>query len=155
MTNRSTTVLSIALMTASLTGCASDHAANGAAASIPSGRPPLSGTPVANDLQTLAGHWQGTLSEGSTWYKPGLALLDLTIAPDGTWTGTIGADQASGAARRRGRRLLLTGTVRRENGHEEPVYLDLTGDDTRRWGQTLASFAGRSAPASVSLRKVP
>ena len=88
-------------------------------------------------------------------YKQGSAAIDLTIAPDGTWTGTIGPDQASGVARWHGKRLLLTGTLQRAGGrYEEPVYLDLVGDDTRRWSETHAFFGERESPASASLRKV-
>jgi hypothetical protein len=86
--------------------------------------------------------------------KQGSGGMDLTIAPDGTWAGTIGPNQASGVARRPGTRLLLTGTLRRAGGHEDPVYMDLVGDDTRRWGETHAFFGDRETIAGASLRRV-
>jgi hypothetical protein len=80
--------------------------------------------------------------------------LDVTLNADGTWTGTIGGAKASGTAQLKGRALVLTGTARSGTGHEDPVYLSLTGDGTRRWGETLARFGDRAERASVSLRKV-
>jgi hypothetical protein len=134
-------------LAASLAGCAGSTMGSGTdapAASVPSEAP------------ALAGHWQGSLLESHTppIYKQGSAAIDLTVAPDGTWIGTIGPDRASGNARWHGKRLLLTGTIRRAGGHEEPVYLDLVGDDTRRWAETHAFFGDRETPASASLRKV-
>ena len=133
-------------LAASLAGCAgsmNDGQMDATSASVPS-------EPV------LAGHWQGSLWESHTppIYKQGSAAMDLTIAPDGTWTGTIGPDQGSGIARWHGKRLLLTGTLRRAGGHEELVYLDLTGNDTQRWSETRAFFGDRESPASASLKKI-
>jgi hypothetical protein len=141
-------VVSTALAAASLAGCAGtmiDGREDAPAASIPSEAP------------ALAGHWQGSLweSHAPPIYKQGSAAIDLTIGPDGTWTGTVGPDQASGTARWHGKRLLLTGTLQRAGGrYTEPVYLDLTGDDTRRWAETRAFFGERESPASASLRKI-
>ena len=101
-------MLSTALA-ASLAGCAGTVAGNrndAPAASVPGEAP------------AIAGHWQGSLweSHAPPIYKQGSAAIDLTIAPDGTWTGTIGPDQASGTARWHGKRLLLTGTLQRAGG---------------------------------------
>ena len=80
MTNRSTAVLSIALMTALLSGC--NLAANDAArvasadASIPSGRSPLSGT------------WYGSAWEVNAGASQYSADASLRINDDGTWTMT-------------------------------------------------------------------
>jgi hypothetical protein len=71
---------------------------------------------------------------------PGWARSDPTrdlASPDGTASG-----------------CLLTGTIRRAGRHVEPEYLDLVGDDTRRWNETHAFFGDRESPASASLRKV-
>jgi len=80
MTNRSTAVLSIALMTALLSGCnlAANDAARvaSAAASIPSGRSPLSGT------------WYGSAWEVSPGASQYSADDSLRINDDGTWTMT-------------------------------------------------------------------
>ena len=115
----------------------------------------LSASPTS-EVPSVAGHWQGSLweSHAPPIYKQGSAAIDLTIAPDGTWKGTIGPDPGSGVARRHGQRLLLTGTIRRAGGHEEPVYLDLVGDDSGRWSETHAFFGDRETPASASLHKV-
>src|SRR2546422_3695291 len=82
MTNRSIAVLSIALVTALLAGCASNHAANdaarvgSAAASIPSGRWPLSGT------------WYGSGWEVGSSASIINGNATLRINDDGTWTMT-------------------------------------------------------------------
>ena len=141
-------MVSTALAAASLAGCAGHPVAGSSdapAASVPSEGP------------ALAGHWRGSLWENHAppIYKQGSAAIDLTIAPDGTWTGTIGPDQAFGTARGHGKRLMLTGMLKRDGGrYEEPVYLDLVGDGTRRWAETHAFFGERESPASASLRKV-
>jgi hypothetical protein len=139
-------MLSTALA-ASLAGCAG--AVNTSSLDAPSASP-------TSEVPAIAGHWQGSLweSHDPPMFKQGSAPVDLTIAADGTWTGKIGADPGSGVARRHGKRLLLTGTIRRPGGHEEPVYMDLTGNDARRWGETHAFFGDRETPTSVSIHKV-
>ena len=139
-----------AALAASLAGCAGGINASPVDATSAS---PTSDVPA---MRAMAGRWQGSLWESHTppIYKQGSAAMDLTIAPDGTWTGTIGPDQAFGTARWHGKRLLLTGTLRRAGGHEELVYLDLTGNDTQRWSETRAFFGDRESPASASLKKI-
>src|SRR5262245_47055558 len=134
-------------LAASLAGCAG--AVNTSSLDAPSAS-------VTSEVPAVAGHWQGSLWEAHDppIFKQGSAAMDVTIAPDGKWVGTIGPDQGSGVARWHGKRLLLTGTIRRAGGHEEPVYLDLAGDDSRRWGETHAFFGDRETPASASLHKV-
>src|SRR5262245_60833822 len=136
-----------AALAASLAGCAG--VVNTSHLDAPSASPP-------SEAPAVVGRWQGSLWESHTppIYKQGSAPMDLTIAPDGKWTGKIGPDPASGVARWHSKRLLLTGTIRRAGGHEEPVYLDLAGDDSRRWGETHAFFGDRETPASASLHKV-
>jgi hypothetical protein len=68
-------------------------------------------------------------------------------------SGTIGNAEATGTASMQGRRLVLSGTARSSTSHEDPVYLALTGDESRRWGATLNRFAGREERASVALEK--
>lgn len=141
-------MVSTALASASLAGCAGHPVA---------GRSDAPAASVPSEAPALAGHWRGSLweSHAPPIYKQGSAATDLTIAPDGTWTGTIGPDQAFGTARWHGKRLLLTGMLKRDGGrYEEPVYLDLVGDGTRRWAETHAFFGERESPASASLRKV-
>jgi hypothetical protein len=136
-----------AALAASLAGCAG-HVA-GARADATSASP-------RSEVPPVTGRWHGSLWESHTSpiLKQGSSTMDVTVAPDGTWTGTIGPDQARGVARRHGNRVLLSGTIRRAGGREEPVYFDLVGDDTRRWTETHAFFGDRESPASASLRRV-
>ena len=108
---------------------------------------------ASDQLRALAGRWQGGLSEIAGWYYQGYVPLDLTLGQDGTWTGTIGGARAAGTAELAGRLLVLRGTARSGEGQEEPVYLALIGDGTRRWGETVARFGTRQERANVSLRK--
>ena len=105
------------------------------------------------DVSALAGHWQGTLYETAGALVSGSAPIELTIAPDGTWRGTIAKVPASGQARLRKGRLVLEGTAPAADGPARPVYLDLKGDESRRWGETVATFSGRDDRASVALRR--
>jgi hypothetical protein len=107
---------------------------------------------IPDRLEPLSGHWRGTIDETAGWFYQGSTPVDLTIARDGTWTGTIGKARAAGTAEVRGRHLILRGTTRSAQD-EDPVYLRLTGDDARRWGETVADFGGRLERASVSLKK--
>jgi hypothetical protein len=132
-----------------LTGCTGLSTRPAADATAPSAA-------IPQRLESIAGHWQGSFVETGGWYFQASKPLDLTISPSETWTGTIGDARASGTARLSGRLLILRGTARSKTGHEEPVYLSLTGDDTRRWGETRTQFSERDAReerASVSLRK--
>ena len=135
-----------AALAASLTGCAGY---------VPGAETEALSASPTSEVPSVAGHWQGSLweSHAQPIYKQGSASIDLTIAPDGTWMGTIGPDQGSGVARRHGQRLFAD----RDDPagrHVEPVHLDLVGDDTRRWNETHAFFGDRESPASASLRKV-
>ena len=94
------------------------------------------------------------MSETAGSLVSGSSPVDLTIAPDGTWRGTIARAPASGEARLRGRRLILDGTVAPPNALARPVHFDLTGDSTRRWGETVATFKGREDRASVARSRV-
>lgn len=106
------------------------------------------------DVSGLAGHWQGTVSETAGSLVSGSAPIDLTIASDGTWRGTIAKAPASGHARLSRGCLRLDGTAAAPGGPARPVYLDLTGDNTRRWGETVATFSGRDDRATVALRRL-
>jgi hypothetical protein len=75
---------------------------------------------VSERLQPLGGHWQGVIAETAGWYHQGSAPLDLTIAPDRTWSGTVGKTQASGTARLKGRDLVLSGTAHPATGPSSP-----------------------------------
>jgi len=82
MTNRSIAVLSIALVAALLAGCASNPAANDAAASIP---PTITTDTPTTGSSPLSGTWYGSASEiGSSagYYSAGESLR---INDDGTW----------------------------------------------------------------------
>jgi hypothetical protein len=129
-----------------LTGCVSGR--READASLPSAS-------IGPGLERLAGRWYGTLYEtGGSLYQ-GFSTLELDLDEDGTWTGTIGSAPASGAARLEGNRLVVTGTAGAANGPKLPVYVELTGDDSNRWGQMAALFAGRRAPATIQLERAP
>ena len=135
--------ISIILLAAALTGCGSSLVAReDLASALPDPR-----------VQGLAGHWTGVIVETAGWYRQGRTPLDLSIAPDGTWHGTVGKAQASGIARMRGQQLVLSGTARSATGDEDPVFLRLKGDDATRWGETTADFPGGDTHASVSLRR--
>ena len=82
MTNRSIAVLSTALVAALLAGCASDPAANDAAASIP---PTITTDTPTTGRSSLSGTWNGSASEvgsGAGYYSTGESLR---INDDGTW----------------------------------------------------------------------
>ena len=82
MTNRSIAVLSIALVAALLAGCASNPAANDAAASIP---PTITTDTPTTGSSPLSGTWNGSASEigsGAGYYSAGESLR---INDDGTW----------------------------------------------------------------------
>jgi hypothetical protein len=111
--------------------------------------------PAASPGPGVAGHWRGTLTETGGWYFTGTAPLDLRIAEDGSWSGTIGKDHASGRVRGQGKDVVLEGTAVGRDGHQQAVYYKLRGDNTR-WGSTLASFPSRdSVHAEVRLTKEP
>jgi hypothetical protein len=131
-------------LAASLSGCAGLRSSTddtGPSAAIP------------DRLEPLSGRWQGSISETAGWYWQGTRSVDLTIARDGSWQGTIGKSKAAGTVEFKGGDLVLRGTERTERGTEDPVYLRLRGDATRRWGETVTEFNERSERASVSLRK--
>jgi len=136
-----------AIIVISLSGCAGMTSGRGGsdavAASIPTER-----------IGALAGHWQGVFSETGGWYYQASKAADIVINPDGTWTGKIGPDRASGRARMSGRRLVLSGTSWSSDGHSEPFYLSLAGNDEQLRAQTLTLFTDREARATVSLRRV-
>lgn len=106
------------------------------------------------DLSSIAGRWQGTIYETGGSLVSGSTPLDLTIAPDGTWRGTLGKSVAEGRARRRGSRVVLQGTAAAPEGPARPVYLDLRSNGADLWGQTVATFSGRDDRASVALERV-
>jgi len=143
MSTKALAVVALALVCAA-NGCArvSDRAAtlDSPSAAIP-------------DLSAVAGHWQGVVSETAGSKVSGSSPIDVTIAPDGTWRGTIAKAPATGRARVRGDRLVLEGAAAPPDGPARPVYLDLTGDDTRRWGETVANFGGRDDRATVALKR--
>jgi hypothetical protein len=118
--------------------------------------PPLTGEPSASiaDTSGLTGHWQGTMYETAGSLVSGSSPVDLTIAPDGTWRGTIARAPATGTAERRGNRVVLNGTAAAPGGPARPVYLDLRTRGNDMWGETVATFGGRDGRASVSLDRV-
>ena len=128
-----------AVLAVVLAGCA--HASAGSA-----GVQPEPSASIAES--SLAGHWQGTAWETGAHLIQGAAPIDVRLADDGTWRGTIGKAQASGTVRTRGDRVVLDGVAVTPDG-TQPVYFDLKGDDQRRWGETVTSF-GR---ASVTLTR--
>jgi hypothetical protein len=131
MTNRSTAVLRIALVTALLAGCASNHAANdptrvaSAAASIPSGRSPLSGT------------WSGSGWEVGSGASITNGDASLRINDDGTWTMTGrpsggAALEYSGTSIVNGNRVILSAA----NGRR---WMSLTQNGRRLYGLTIVN----------------
>ena len=103
--------------------------------------------------ESLAGHWRGELHETGGSLVTGSKPIDLTIAEDGTWRGTIGKAPASGTARLQKGRLVLEGAAAAPNSAPQAAYYRLEGDDQRRWGETTTTFTGWEARASVSLER--
>jgi hypothetical protein len=135
-----------AILAATLMGCAGPMMQAEGDAASPS-------TSAGEPLRSLAGRWRGSLSETGGWYLQGQAAVDLTLSPDGTWSGTSGGAPAHGRAEMKRGDLILSGTAR-SRGTLDPVYLRLRGDGHRRWGETLGRFGGRQERASASLEKV-
>ena len=110
-------------------------------------------------VRSFAGHWQGTIWETASVFYQGQTPLDIQVSDNGTWTGTIGAASASGTATMRGPWLVLSGTATGPDHHQAPVFYELTGDASRRWGEVTSTFAGRDGGgrdehSTVSLRKM-
>jgi hypothetical protein len=119
-------------------------------------RPGATDAPSASigpGVEQLAGRWTGTLFETGAHLYQGSSTIDVRVNDNGTWSGKIGAAPASGTARLQGHRLVVTGTMRPPDEAEQPVYVELRGDDTRRWGEMSALFRGRRAPALISLER--
>jgi hypothetical protein len=140
MTKRSITVLVLALATLILAGCASEPAANGVAASIPSDRSPLSGT------------WHGSATEVGSGTSLWSADYRLHINDDGTWTLTMrprggAAVEYSGTSSVRGNRIKLSET----NG---PRSITLMHSGRRLYGIATVNSWGHTATESVASRPV-
>jgi hypothetical protein len=136
----------IAILALAVSGCARH---SGHTASTEAAEPAAS---VAS-LEPVAGHWRGELYETGGSLVTGVLPVDITINDDGTWRGTVGKLPASGTARMRKGQLVLEGTAIGPDGRPQAVYYTLKGDDARRWGQTMTTFGGRDARASVSLAR--
>ena len=106
------------------------------------------------DTSVLAGRWTGSIYETAGSLVSGSTPLDVTIAPDGTWRGTIGKAAAAGRVQSHGRRVVLEGTAGAPDGPARPVYLDLKSRGDDLWGQTVATFSGRDDRAAVALERV-
>jgi hypothetical protein len=110
---------------------------------------------IGNTLADLAGHWQGSVWETGAHLVQGSAPVDLRLADDGTWRGTIGKMSASGTAAVRKGTLVLAGTATTHEGQSQPVYYMLKGGPNRRWGETETTFSGREGHGEVDLSKMP
>ena len=139
------TILVGLLLTLTAAGCAGRLARTAGADIAPSAS-------IASE--SLAGHWRGELYETGGSLVTGSKPLDLTIAEDGRWRGTIGKAPASGTARLQKGHLVLEGAAAAPNSAPQAVYYRLKGDDERRWGETTTIFTGRGARAAVSLERV-
>jgi hypothetical protein len=129
--------LALALVTA---GCATtgiDSAADQPSAAL------------SEAMRPLAGHWQGTLWETASVYYQGSAAVDVQITEDGRWTGSIGRAFASGTARMRHGWLVLSGTETAADGHHEPVFYELKGNASERWGEVASDYSGRDGQGRV------
>lgn len=136
----------ITLVALVLTAAGCSHATSAARGVEPSAS-------VGDVMRPLAGHWQGTIYETAGSLVTGSTPVDIRIAEDGTWRGTIGKAAASGRADLRRRRLVLSGTTQTPDGARQPVYFTLTGDERRRWGETMGMFGGRSERAEISMNR--
>jgi len=135
MTNRSIALLRIVLVTALLAGCASNRGTPDAAASIPSGRSPLSGTWYGSAYE-VGGSSSG---RNSAFYS---ADYSLRINDDGTWTLTArprgGATvEDSGTLAARGNRVILS----EANGRRS---ISLTQSGSRLYGLAKMSSERRT-----------
>jgi hypothetical protein len=111
---------------------------------------------VREDLQPLAGHWQGMMWEVPAHLFQGVAPLDIQLEPTGRWTGTIGRFSATGTARVAHGWLVLSGTAIGPYGERQAIFYELKGDGSRRWGQVEGTFAsGRLTNAQMSLQRLP
>ena len=131
MTKRSIAVLSIALVAALLAGCASNPAANGAAASIP---PAITTDTPTTGRSPLSGTWSGSAYEVGA--SAGFYSADdsLRINDDGTWTLTErpnggAAIECSGTSSVHGNRVILS----EANGRRS---MSLTQSGRRLYGLT-------------------
>ena len=106
------------------------------------------------DTSGLTGHWTGSIYETAGSLVSGSTPLDVTIAPDGTWRGTLGKAAAAGRVRSHGRHVVLEGTAAAPDGPARAVYLDLKSRGHDLWGQTVATFSGRDDRAAVALERV-
>lgn len=138
--------LAAAVLAVTLMGCAGPMMR-------PEGDVASPSTTAGEPLRSLAGRWRGSLSETAGWYLQGHTALDLTLNPDGTWSGTIGDAPAQGRAEMKRGDLILSGSAY-SRGTVDPVYLRLRGDAHRRWGETLGRFGGRQERASVLIERV-
>ncbi|HXH84670.1 MAG TPA: hypothetical protein VNN07_17320 [Candidatus Tectomicrobia bacterium] len=113
--------------------------------------PPAAAVSLADEL---AGRWTGVVWETGPAFYQGHESLDVRIAENATWSGTVGHRSAAGVVRTAGEDLVLTGEARDPaTGARSPIYYRLVGSDERRWGETLATFGGRPANASIDLRR--
>ena len=134
MTNRSIALLSIALMTALLAGCASNPAANDATASIP---PPIATDTPITGRSPLSGTWYGSAHEVGAGASQYTADESLRINDDGTCTLTErsngrAAVEYSGTATVDGNRVILSAA----NGRR---WISLTRNGRRLYGLEYAN----------------
>ena len=138
MTNRSIAVLSIALVAALLAGCASNPAANGAAASIP---PAITTDTPTTGRSPLSGTWYGSGWEVGSSASIINGNATLRINDDGTWTMT-GRPNGGAALEYSG-----TSTV---NGNR----VILSAANGRRWMSLALNGRRLYGPAMVNSRRV-
>jgi len=138
--------LAIVVFAGTLAGCTSLSALRGDDS--------LLSASIGDRLEPLAGHWQGMFSETGGWYYQGHGTARRDDQPGRDVDRSDRRLERLGYCEAEGRNVVLEGTARSATGHEEPVYLSLTGDDARRWGAALARFGEWEEPASVSLRTV-
>jgi hypothetical protein len=139
----------LALVTAGLVAVLGLSACAGRRAS----EAPTPSASIGPGLERLAGRWAGTMSETGAHLYQGHSTIEVQLDESGAWTGRIGGAPASGGARLEGGRLIVTGTAGAPDGPQLPVWVQLTGDEHRRWGEMAAVFAGRRAPAMVQLER--
>jgi len=140
----------VAVVMLALVTCLGLGACASARRSTDAGSPSAS---IGPGIEAYAGRWQGTLWETGSHLYQGSSTMEVQLAEDGTWKGRIGAAPASGTARLQGNRLVVTGTAGAPDGPQLPVYVSLTGDEQRRWGEMAVIVAGRRAPASIELHR--
>jgi hypothetical protein len=122
-----------------------------------------SASPATTGSRWLAGEWEGVVWETPSTLNQGLDRLKLSIDDDGRWRAMVGSrGQAAGVAIVADGRVALDGSFlddRDPRTARGTLYYSLrhsVGRDGRDvlFGPAHTAFAGRTADATIELRKI-